>query len=420
MKSKLVMFAACCVLLAFCPAQYLETRINTGGPSRALLWNPTSNKLYCVDDLNNRVAIINGQTNQLIRTLRVGTDPFRLCWNSRENKVYCSCNEGYKVYVIDGVGDTVLKTVSVSPSPAFMYYDETDNKVYVSCYTYDVIAVVDAHRDTTIGLIPMSNPMYTAVWHPATDRLFVPQEDSVALIDCAGDSLTRTVPTGDGPYPICRSLVNGNVYIGCGDGIAALSDAGDSVAFMAGENIWPVMCWAPCPNKLYAPCGDLAASLQVVDCNTNTVLTTFDFGKQTSAMLCDTVADKVYVADNCDGYVHIFDAWADTLVKRIYVGPYPDQMAWNVTDRRVYVTVGGSTEIAVIREEVGVEDRWRPAAAPRQFTATVVRGLPPGAVAFDAMGRRVVSAKAGVYFVGEGSGARGQGSGRMRKVILHR
>jgi len=34
------------------------------------------------------------------------------------------------------------------------------------------------------------------------------------------------------------------------------------------------------------------------------------------------------------------------------------------------------------------------------------------------MGRRVVNAKPGVYFVGEGSGARGQGG--MRKVVIQR
>jgi hypothetical protein len=50
--------------------------------------------------------------------------------------------------------------------------------------------------------------------------------------------------------------------------------------------------------------------------------------------------------------------------------------------------------------------------------ATVSHVLPVDAAVFDAMGRRVVRAKAGVYFVEEGLGARGQGSGRMRKVIV--
>jgi hypothetical protein len=64
-----------------------------------------------------------------------------------------------------------------------------------------------------------------------------------------------------------------------------------------------------------------------------------------------------------------------------------------------------------------VEEGLAPQAAGRKAMATVVRRLPAGAVAFDAMGRRVVGAKAGVYFVrGEG---RGTGdAGRMRKVVV--
>jgi len=69
---------------------------------------------------------------------------------------------------------------------------------------------------------------------------------------------------------------------------------------------------------------------------------------------------------------------------------------------------------------VGVAESPHMQAPSRKLAATVIRSLPPVVVVFDAMGRRVVSARPGVYFVGEGSGARGQGSGPMRKVILQR
>ncbi len=67
-----------------------------------------------------------------------------------------------------------------------------------------------------------------------------------------------------------------------------------------------------------------------------------------------------------------------------------------------------------------VEENLKPQVSSRQLQPTLVRVLPPGAVAFDAMGRRVTSVKPGVYFVGEGSGAGGQGSGRIRKVVIQR
>ena len=51
--------------------------------------------------------------------------------------------------------------------------------------------------------------------------------------------------------------------------------------------------------------------------------------------------------------------------------------------------------------------------------ASVVRALPPGIVTFDAMGRRVVDVKPGVYFIRDGG--RGAGDvGRTRKVVIQR
>jgi hypothetical protein len=71
---------------------------------------------------------------------------------------------------------------------------------------------------------------------------------------------------------------------------------------------------------------------------------------------------------------------------------------WDIWGSYIYVTGVAETSNAEVRT---------------MNPATILGGVPAGAVVFDAMGRRVVSAKPGVYFVGEGSG-------RMRKVVLQR
>jgi hypothetical protein len=80
-------------------------------------------------------------------------------------------------------------------------------------------------------------------------------------------------------------------------------------------------------------------------------------------------------------------------------------------------------------DQQGVEEGQPPTACSLQPAATVVRGLPSGAVVFDAMGRRVVSAKPGVYFVvtphpdplpgGERMKERGEPA-VIRKVVITR
>jgi hypothetical protein len=73
---------------------------------------------------------------------------------------------------------------------------------------------------------------------------------------------------------------------------------------------------------------------------------------------------------------------------------------------------------------VGVEESPRPQASSHKLQATVVRALPAGAVSFDAMGRRLLNPRPGVYFIREYSAFSSQHSGRsavsVRKVVLQR
>ncbi len=63
------------------------------------------------------------------------------------------------------------------------------------------------------------------------------------------------------------------------------------------------------------------------------------------------------------------------------------------------------------------EDGGQPRASSHKPQATVMRRLPAGAVAFDAMGRRVVNPKSGIYFVAD-DGARN--AVHVRKVVIQR
>jgi hypothetical protein len=65
------------------------------------------------------------------------------------------------------------------------------------------------------------------------------------------------------------------------------------------------------------------------------------------------------------------------------------------------------------RQRPGIED-GQPQASIHESPPTILRRLPAGAVAFDAMGRRVVDPRPGVYFVRE---AQAQA---VHKVVIQR
>jgi hypothetical protein len=104
------------------------------------------------------------------------------------------------------------------------------------------------------------------------------------------------------------------------------------------------------------------------------------------------------------------------------VGHYRENgQANGVTLDDGYIFVAdGSTGLLILQYyQSGVEESFGPQAPSRRLLPTVSRSLPPGAVVFDAMGRRVLDPKPGVYFVrDEGRGA--GDVGRVRKVVVQR
>jgi YVTN family beta-propeller protein len=368
-----------------------------------MLWNPSSNKLYCTDVDHYTVVIIDGETNQVTGSVFIGEMPAVLTWNSVDNKVYCSRDVGYHVFSIDGAGDTLLRQIAVGTSPGAMFYCPDENKLYVRCGSYDAFAVVDAHRDTTVGLIPLPAGIGFAAWHAASRHLVctIPDRNSVLLIDCEHDSVVREISVSSHPSQACINSVNDLLYCECSGSVPAVSLSGDSVvARVTGLVPHGRMCAVPCPNKIYAVGRVIQESLYSIDCASHTVAARWHVFAQAFALLCDTINGKVYCADGTAGRLLVYDGWADTLLKTFAMWPYADALAWNTTDRRVYALGPNPGTVSVFRDVPGIEEQ-KPGAQPRPCGATMVgsvlrlNGSKPAILA-DLSGRKVLDLRPGV------------------------
>ena len=90
--------------------------------------------------------IINGATNQVIKTLPVGPHPVGADVNPLTNRIYIA-NYGNRlgntVSVIDGNTDTVTTTITVQYAPIVAAVDSVTNTIYVvnRCATTPTIAL---------------------------------------------------------------------------------------------------------------------------------------------------------------------------------------------------------------------------------------------------------------------------------------
>jgi hypothetical protein len=95
--------------------------------------------------------------------------------------------------------------------------------------------------------------------------------------------------------------------------------------------------------------------------------------------------------------------------------------AWGVAIADVYIFLADDFAGLLILQYygAGIEEDCTPHAADRSSRATIIRSPPAGALVFDAMGRRVVNPRFGIYFVRERLAVGGERS-MVRKVVIQR
>ena len=386
----------------------LKTRSTYYG-SDTLIWSQASNKVYIANSGDSTVSILDCASDSIVATVGTGKSPQALCCTD-DGRVYVANHEGGSVAVIDGSGDSVLVVLPVGDYPGSLCYYRTDSKVYVGRYhgNGDTVLVIDADGDSVVAGIPVPPIDYAVVcWNQNHNKVYVgdPDCDSVAVIDCAGDTVLRKMHIPSGTWGLYSDSVCDKVY-GAESGPGGL-------------------------QIIRASTDTLCQSLSV-----GNVTALLDNGKQGPA-------NRLYCTDYDAGVVTVVRGYkADSILRRITVGSGPSALAWNPKHSWVYVSNSGSSSITVIRDTFGVGVvESQPQASSHKLQATVVRGVLVLGVGsrqntgyraelLDISGRRVLDLKPGVndvrtlapgvYFVREVQAQAQAQAQAVRKIVITR
>jgi YVTN family beta-propeller protein len=402
-------------------AQWLETKIRVGNDPDGQLYVPSVNKVYCANTDDNTVSVIDCATNTVVATIATPSYPIPLTWSDAYERVYIACDESNRIIIVDAVGDTVVARLSCDGGPSSATYCSTLGKVYVMCFGGGKIDVIDAAGDSMLTAISVPLDGDAIDWCPTSNLVFFSNDrrDSLTVIDCVSDEL-RAVHAGSSAFQqVLWNPRDNRVYTVLAWVIYVFSNTGETlVDSIVHPAYTPWCCFAPYPNKCFI--GDFnTGMIYVTDCNTRSITDSIQTG-QVYSMVLDSLCGKIYVVQSHDG-VAVLDARGDSIITEVPFTQYPSgPIAWSARERRVYVPGYYTDTLYVIRDTtLGIAEATAENEVRAPNAATVVRNLPQGAVAFDAMGRRVVTPRAGIYFVrDEGRGA-GDAS-RTRKVVIQR
>lgn len=188
--------------------------------------NPDPQKIY-VTDQSHSVILIDGHTNQRVRTIQVGEGPTGIAFNSITKRVYVAntgaSGRGNTVSVIEP-DDTVSLTIAVGNNPQGIAVS-ANGDVYVANNHNGSVSVIHGTNNTvsTISLwdifgraVPQPGPTRIA-YHP-NGNLYVANDPggdgpgSLSVVDSASKRVLAAIPI-PGRYLRGIEVVNEKVYL---------------------------------------------------------------------------------------------------------------------------------------------------------------------------------------------------------------
>jgi|GEM_PF-1573105 len=426
----------CLLLSAFCipvcpaaHAQWLEKTIplpSSQSPYDACL-NTANNCVYVCGWSSDTVSVINADSAQVIALAAVGQRPTRVCANPDRNRIYVLNSWDNTMTIINGYNHTPIESVGLNRSAYALYCNPYASRTYSigEDIDYPCVLTLDAYSNNPVAYLGM--PKWPSAWcvNTTNSKSYIMAGETTVVIS-RDEIVTRLRSPVHAGGVMCYNPRRNRVYIADGsDGCLDVVDcATDSI--VARSSIGPGVTFA-----CYVPRFDLACfpnfdgSITVYDCASDSIVSRVNAERPIGVSVCDSIAGKVYTLGG--DRVYVFDIAADTFVASINVGARPCQLVWSAASRRVFVVNRDGNSVSVIRDTavLGVgEERTKDEggwmnAGPTILSGSMVHSLASRAF-FDAVGRRVLNPRPGVYFVREGLGARGQGLGRIRKVVIQR
>lgn len=119
--------------------------------------NETTNRVYIAHDNENKLTVINGDSNAIITQIATGNGPVGVAVNELNNHVYVTNYLADTLSIIDGTTNTILQTLTVGDGPHGVAVNPNTAKVYVANRYGNTVTVIQDGIPPTQQVSPPQN-----------------------------------------------------------------------------------------------------------------------------------------------------------------------------------------------------------------------------------------------------------------------
>ena len=357
----LLLLAACA---GFAPreagAQTVTATVSAGSKPVAVAANPVTSRIYVVNNGDSvtpgSVTVINAADNSVAATVAVGINPVAIAVNVATNKIYVANNGGSSVTVIHGA-DNSTAVVGVGTSPQAIAVNPVTGRIYVANSGADnSVSVIDGAGDTVAATVTVGNSPRAIAVNPGTDKIYVANyfAGTVTVIDGTSNVAGAPVTVGNTPDAVAVNPVTNRIYVANldSDNVSVLEGTGDTVIatvaipVVSGQAKPGGVAVNPLTNKIYVM-NTGTSNVTVINGADNTAANVAA-GTAPSGIAIDAAANRIYVANGFTASTVTVINGADNSTQTVAAGTDPSAVAVNPATGGIYVANRSSGNVTVI------------------------------------------------------------------------
>ncbi len=406
------MVALCCVLAVAGRAQYVEDSVEVpGGWVGSLAYNSQADVVYGTCQMANAVFAIYCPTNIMFRRL-AATYAQCVVYDSIDNKAYASFGwyGEESLEVVDGRNHIITGKLSV-PGANLLVWEPTRDRLYISCTTENTVAVLDCASDSVIEQIAVGAMPIALDLNTQRGKLYVQNYDdgSLSIIDLATNHVVKTVQLGGNPDAGYYAPHVDKYYCPneSNDAIAVIDGLSDSIVarvpIMANGFVHAIG-GSDATDLVLAEAYNGPTQVYAIDARADTLISTLDVGSVIYSIACGPTTGYLYCGDTDASTITLVDPISAQVVETLMVGSAPYVLLPVPMHGRMYVGHLNTDRVYVIKDSsTGVTEsdganglvRPRLVASPNPFSSSTAlawasaEASTPAVVIFNSSGREV-------------------------------
>jgi len=305
------------------------------------------NRVYVLNYLSGNLTIINGETDNLEKTVYVGNKPSAI--RLGDKKIYVTLPAENEVAVISPEGE-ILSRIKVKPNPTNIFPVPKLNKTYILHYFGGVITVLDGRTYAIIKEISVGKLPKSFAFNSVLDEIYVVEQEtnSLLVIDALEDKITDKLETGQQPTGVAFEAQLNKIYVAnFSDGTLSVfnSETKKSLGFIE-VGSGPADAIANL-GKIYVR-NVLSNSVSVIDSFTDKKIKDISVGSRPLGMVLNKETNKIYILNKWSPFISVIDTINDSLLPNINLGGLIRYFNINFRTGKIYATSPLDNSVIVV------------------------------------------------------------------------